>query len=688
MKLIYSALLAAFCALSPAILLAQPCSVTDASGCDCLDGSNDCDLLPDIQISRDLLLDGSAMPEIAGELGVSVSSPNTGHGPLRVIATDYFVCDDDTIYSPGGYSGNCPDGSAPRQLIYQRIYHKNPSGAMSYYDRWAGSMTYHESHGHMHVDDWGVYSLREEVPGTDPTTWPIVAEGAKLGFCLMDYGSCNYYYGHCRDAADNILTTDAPNYGLGGGGYSCGLYNQGISAGWTDIYYHYLDGMQIPIPPTVCNGDYMLVVEIDPNNNFLEESDDNNVMVVPITLTEQTSGAGFEVEVVDGASTTICQGDMVELSVPFESSGGYTWSNGDTTRSIMVTEAGAYNVTVHSPICGDIVSSTLVVSVNSVDAPSASDQTLMESGTATLTASGSTGDYTWFDAEVGGTELGTGASYTTPTLTTSTSYWVEAKETFPGASNFSEPHNHLSSSQYSGNQYNSYIVFDAHSSFMLKSVKVYTDLPGDRIIEIRDDADNVLHAKAVTVPMGESRIDLDFMIAPGTDLRMGTNLSSNMTNFGHESPRFQRSNSGVSYPYETPGVVTLKDSEYGTDYYYYFYDWEIEGEDQVCPSPRAEARVTVETSTGLEAAIFNGNPELVPNPASDMIKVSFGLNGAQDVSLRAVDLAGRVLIDQHLGNLGGQVQHDLVVSDLAPGTYVLEIHAGTSIVRQQLIIQR
>ena len=162
-------------AISTSLFAQAPCNLTNSSGCDCLDGSNDCDLLPDMTVAQILLESAANNPETPGELGVSVSSPNIGHGPLRIVATDFYVCGGDTTESAGGYVGNCPDGSAPRQLIKQRIYHKNPDGSMTYYYRWAGSMTYHISHGHMHVDDWGKYSLRNEIPGTDTLTWPIVA---------------------------------------------------------------------------------------------------------------------------------------------------------------------------------------------------------------------------------------------------------------------------------------------------------------------------------------------------------------------------------------------------------------------------------------------------------------------------------------------------------------------------------
>ena len=89
-----------------------------------------------------------------------------------------------------------------KHLAIQRIYHRNADGTMSYYDRFAGTMTYHPTHGHMHSDEWGVFTLRVQDPDDpNPLNWPIVSNGAKMGFCLMDYNDCgdNAAYGHCRD---------------------------------------------------------------------------------------------------------------------------------------------------------------------------------------------------------------------------------------------------------------------------------------------------------------------------------------------------------------------------------------------------------------------------------------------------------------------------------------------------------
>lgn len=386
-----------FVFLASISLHAQPCNLTDASGCDCRDGSNDCDLLPDIKISRDLLADPSANPESPGLLRVSVSTPNVGHGPLETRGTDYFVCGTDTVFSPGGYTGLCPDGSEPKQIIQQRIYHKNPDGSMGYYDRDAGTMTYHQSHGHMHVDNWGFYTIREEVVGMDPLDWPIVGTGSKLGFCLLDLSNCVSSYGHCRDDADNILTSDAPNYGLGGGTYGCSNVVQGISAGYVDIYSYALTGMQVVIPPGTCNGDYMIVVHVDPDNNFIEENDANNVMVVPITLTEQTD---CSTPSPCGAYCASAGSNTSDEWIESLTAGGLSWTNGNNggyanfadTFAVSYDQSSTYSLSLTPGYTGTIYAEywRIWIDYNQDGDFEDADELVFDAGsTSTTTVSGS-----------------------------------------------------------------------------------------------------------------------------------------------------------------------------------------------------------------------------------------------------------------------------------------------------------
>lgn len=273
-------LLLSTCFMSFLYVNAQ-CTINNSTDCECLDDTQtDCDLLPDIQLSWYGLEDVQDGPteypqtgagENNGRLRISVSTPNTGRGPLTVRGADpdgfrWFICDADTfsIYDPQSQEEfYCPNGEEASQIIWQRVYHKNADGSMSYSDYMAGTMTYHPTHGHNHTDDWGVFTLRiQDENEPDPRNWPIVSDGAKMGFCLMDYGTCTPtsswgneydYTHHCKDdntvygQGNTIYNEDVPNWGLGGGNYGCSVVEQGITVGYLDMYGEWLDDQWINI---------------------------------------------------------------------------------------------------------------------------------------------------------------------------------------------------------------------------------------------------------------------------------------------------------------------------------------------------------------------------------------------------------------------------------------------------------
>src|ERR1051325_11132461 len=189
------------------------CSTTNATTCQCPPGGGtNCDLLPDISIARLPLTQASnytEYPQVCnpscsgndGRLRLGVSTPIIGFGPLETRGTSFYVCGTDTV--DAGTVANIPTacpitGVPPHQLINQRIYHKD-GNVMTFTDRAAGSMTYHPTHGHQHIDDWGIYTLRTSNGDPNPVNWPIIGTGTKLGFCLLDIGSCNGSSGYCTD---------------------------------------------------------------------------------------------------------------------------------------------------------------------------------------------------------------------------------------------------------------------------------------------------------------------------------------------------------------------------------------------------------------------------------------------------------------------------------------------------------
>lgn len=599
--------------LSFLTVAAQPCTINDATNCDCLNGTGECDLLPDIIVGRDLLLDPTANTEYPqtgagqnnGRLRISVSTPNIGHGPLEVDTTPYYVCGHDTFPGPVQQGFTCPDGTTPRTIISQRVYHKNGS-TMTYFDRPAGTMTHHPTHGHRHVDDWGVYTLRlRDSNETDPLKWPIIADGAKLAFCLMDYGSCSYYsdtannMGHCRDAQDNILMNgDFNNWGLGGGAYNCSPNDQGISVGWTDVYYQYLDGMWANIPPGTCNGEYYIVVQLDPYDYFLEENEDNNVAAVPFELMLQVptgttphASIGVSGNFVVDDTVRVCSGETVTLVASPGYS--YAWSTGAATRSTDALTPGTYSVTVDAP-CGTASASVVViVDGGNVTPPIAVGDTLCEGESAQLVVT-SGGDIGWYDAVTGGNLLYSGTSFTTGALTATTTFYAEAQDLLPGRTAHVGPaDSSIGNGSYITGTYA--LLFDVDQAVTLKSVKVHSGGNSNRLIQLRDKFGVVLHDTLIYITQGEHRAELDFPLTPGKDYQLGVQTGS--------SPNLWRSTSGVSYPYALEGAVTITGSSLSNNQYYYFYDWELQLGEQVCGSARTAVVAQVNP---LPAVSFSG----------------------------------------------------------------------------------
>jgi hypothetical protein len=203
----------------------------------------------------------------------------------------------------------------------------------------------------------------------------------------MDYGNCTYYSGHCVDSLGNtLLNGNFPNWGLGGGQYNCSPVLQGISSGFTDIYYQHLDGMYIQVPPGTCNGSYYIVVQLDPYNYFLESNENNNVLAIPYTLTQQN---GSPPTITAGGPTTFCSGSSVTLTS--SAATGYLWSTGATTQSIVAAATGSYTVSVTGACNGTSPATNVVVNTVPVSV-SATNSTVCAGGSTQLNTTATTNE--------------------------------------------------------------------------------------------------------------------------------------------------------------------------------------------------------------------------------------------------------------------------------------------------------
>ncbi len=674
------------------------CTTTNATTCECDSASQtNCALLPDITISWQAIT-GSGTIEYsqtstdvtysqgpnAGRLRVTGSTPNIGVGPLTVKGIDtlgyrWFICGSDTfsIFDPSSsQTFTCPNGDPnPHQIIFQRIYSKN-GNTMTSHDQQAGTMTYHPTHGHNHVDEWGVFTLRINNGDPNALNWPIVGQGQKMGFCLMDYGQCGAsgYVGHCRDdntvynQGNTLINSDFPNFNLGGGSYGCSQIEQGISSGWTDVYGKHLDGMWINIPPGTCNGNYYIVVEIDRNGNFEESDETNNWTAVPITLTQQSTSNPI-VAISGDRNAVICDNESITLTAT--AGAGFAWSTGDTTQSITVSAPGSYSCSV-TTFCGTDTATFDVYSTSSA-VPVAVGDTACINTSAVLSATGA-GAVRWRDGL--GNVVGTGTTFTTPALSATTTYYAENVQSHNDTT-FAPPYN---TNMGSGGFVTSaqYLIFSVHSQMTLMSVLIDANTAGNKTIQLQDSTGAMIFTTTVNVPAGESRVALNWSIASANNYRLA----------GTGTTDLYRNNGGVNYPFSLPGVLDITGSSNGAASYYFFYDWEVATTNETCTSTQVAVDAVVEICNSVgENPGFRASLSLMPNPNEGTFNLQFNAFDKGDVAINVTDVTGRVVFTEMVQNAQGQTTHGMDLSFLSKGVYFVNVGYEGNTYSNRLIIR-
>ena len=364
--------------------------------------------------------------------------------------------------------------------------------------------------------------------------------------------------------------------------------------------------------------------------------------------------------------TTICELDQVTLTS--SEADGYQWSNGQSGQTIAVGTAGDYTVTVQG-FCGAFTSAPVTIStLDAPGAPVANDVNIPVPGTADLSATGT--NVVWYDAAVGGTQLATGTTWTTPVVNTTTSFWCADQNLYGGDIVYGGQTDRINTAQpgqyQSNNQY--FLVFDAYEEMIVKSVKVYANGAGSRAVAVVDGDGNTVASGTFSVPDGESRIDLNFTVPPGTGY--GMRVTTN-------NPQLWRDGNGSnpSFPYAlgTLGAIsgTNVTGNNTLEYYYYFYDWEVQRPLTICEGPRTEVEVVV-GSVGVQEAATSGI-SIFPVPASGQLNVRFdGVGGTVDLEL--MDLTGRMVRSERTAAQGLRTMD---ITGLAGGEYTLRVrHAG------------
>jgi PKD repeat protein len=318
-----------------------------------------------------------------------------------------------------------------------------------------------------------------------------------------------------------------------------------------------------------------------------------------VTLQPLAPTSNFIADHTDGCGGVVAFTDLTG------SANSWTWDFGDGQTSIeqhpvhSYAQSGNYTVSLSVSNCAgadeEIKVSYINVNVMELPAVAQDSFSVCSPQSFDLVATG-TGNLAWYGAPVGGNALAIGESFTTPLLTSSATYYVENQVDL-GSATVGSSNSQANGGYYTAGAYH-YLVFDALSSFTLVSVQVNANSAGNRTIDLRDNAGNVLQSVTVNIPQGVSTVNLGFTIPVGTGYQLGTAGGNNLW----------RNNAQSAYPYTLDGVVSIfGNSANNAAYYYYFYQWNIS---QTCSSARVPVTITVGSSIAPEVVLTQSTPEI------------------------------------------------------------------------------
>ncbi len=194
------------------------------------------------------------------------SPPDTPSGPLADLRFVTGPMDSSILFMPGTFTANscemqeqCTGAAGTRQLLRFDTITENAGtadlivGAPPAQGISDATFTWSPCHGHHHFNGYAIYELVDNNN--------VVVSGRKQAFCILD--------------------TIQREVGKPSNGYNCS--NQGLTAGWADVYQRTLPCQWIDITG-LPSGAYTLRVTVNPDHLLPESDLTNNVYEKSVTF--------------------------------------------------------------------------------------------------------------------------------------------------------------------------------------------------------------------------------------------------------------------------------------------------------------------------------------------------------------------------------------------------------------------
>ncbi len=281
-------------------------------------------------------------------------------------------------------------------------------------------------------------------------------------------------------------------------------------------------------------------------------------------------------------------------------------------HTISVASIPAANIAVSTgSVTGSAVATGTVTIVNPVITGAVAGSRC-GTGTVSLSATASTGStINWFDALTAGTNVGTGTSFTTPSISGTTTYYAEASQSATIQTG-SLSDNTVVTAAYQMDQRSDLHWFSSTNAVTINSVDVYPNTTGNLIIVMKDNAGTLLAtAPIVTITAGQISntvpvtIPLGFSVPAGaTNYQIGGDASFD----GTEAWIYRGVGTTYGpYPATVAGFSLTGDAAVGVitggGQRAYFYNWKISL--NAAATPRT---ADVATVTPLPTPTFTTSP--------------------------------------------------------------------------------
>ena len=284
-----------------------------------------------------------------------------------------------------------------------------------------------------------------------------------------------------------------------------------------------------------------------------------------------------------------------------------------------------------------------------------------------LSVASNSGVVNWYDDASLQNLVGTGNSYITPIINTTTSYFVQSEYEFNIVNGGALDNTIGGGGYFNGNQS---LIFDVYESCRVISAVVYADNPNTITFELRNDNSLVIQDTTITVVSGQQRIYFNFDVAVGSNYQLG---------IANNNSGLYRNNSGPNYPYNIDNLLSITRSTANTDpfdYYYFFYDIEVKRQSCFSNVNEVQAIVNNSTNSSQNIIICDGDSLVVGSNTynqSGTYVDTFGLVGCDSIVTTEITISH---IESEIIQLNNTLQADIQTGN--PLTYLWSTAETTS----------